>query len=51
MKPRIKKGTLVCSTNSFRYILSKRLVVEVRYTFKKGIVNEKIVDVRQTLLQ
>ena len=51
MRPRIKKGTLVCSTDVIRYILSKRLIVDVKYTFKKGVVNEKIRDIRQTLLQ
>ena len=51
MRVRIKKGTLVASTNTYRHILSKRLIVEVTYTFRKGIVKEKTIDIRQTLSQ
>lgn len=50
MRPRVKSGTLVCSTDPIRYILSKRLIVEVKYTFKRGVVNEKVREIRQTLL-
>ena len=51
MRPRIKKGTLVTSTNKYRHILSKRLIIEVIYTFRNGIVREKTIDVRQTINQ
>lgn len=51
MRPRIKKGILVASTNTYRYIISKRLIIEVTYSFKKGIVREKTIDIRQTINQ
>jgi hypothetical protein len=51
MRPRINRGTLVASTNTYRHILSKRLIVHVEYTFRKGIVKEKTIDIRQTLSQ
>ena len=51
MRPRINRGTLVGSTNRFRAIKAKRLVVEVIWNFKRGIISEKTVDIRQTLLQ
>ncbi len=51
MRPRITKGTLVGSTNPLRKITSKRLVVEVLYNFKKGIVREIPTDVRTSLEQ
>lgn len=51
MRPRIKKGTLVASTNTYRYIISRRLIIEVTYSFRRGIVREKTIDVRQTINQ
>lgn len=51
MRPRVNKGTLVCSTNPFRHIKSKRLIVKVLYNFRKGIVKERIIDVRERLEQ
>jgi hypothetical protein len=51
MRRRILKGTLVASTNSLRHIKSKRLVVEVLYNFRHGIVREKTVSLRQTIEQ
>ena len=49
MRARLNRGTLVASTNRFRHIISKRLIIEVIYSFKRGIVKEKIIDVRQTI--
>lgn len=51
MRPRINKGTLVGSTNRLRAIKARRLVVEVVWNFKKGIISERTVNIRQTLLQ
>lgn len=51
MRPRIQRGTLVASTNSYRRILSKRLIVEVLYTFRRGVVSEEIKEFRQTINQ
>lgn len=51
MRPRISKGTLVASTNSYRHILSKRLIVEVIYDFRRGIIRQRTIDVRTTLNQ
>jgi hypothetical protein len=51
MRPRLSRGTLVASTNSYRHIISKRLIIEVIYTFRKGIVREKTIDIRQTINQ
>lgn len=51
MRPRIRKGTLVGSTNPLRKITSKRLIIEVVYNFRKGIVKEKTIDVRTSLEQ
>jgi hypothetical protein len=51
MRRRILKGTLVASTNSLRHIKSKRLVVEVLYNFRHGIVREKTISTRQTIEQ
>lgn len=51
MRPRINKGTLVASTDKYRHIISKRLIIEVIYSFRKGIVREKTIDVRQTINQ
>lgn len=51
MRPRVNKGTLVCSTNPFRHIKSRRLIVEILYNFRKGIVKERIINVRERLEQ
>ena len=51
MRPRVNKGTLVGSTNPHRRIISKRLIIEVIYSFRKGIVRERTIDVRQTINQ
>lgn len=51
MRPRINRGTLVGSTDRFRAIKARRLIVEVIYSFRKGIVKEKTIDVRQTISQ
>jgi hypothetical protein len=51
MRPRINSGRLVSSTNSYRYMLSRRLIVEVIYNSKHRILSEKILDVRTSLQQ
>jgi len=51
MRRRIYKGTLVGSTNPLRKIKAKRLIVEVLYNFRYGIVTEKTIDVRQNIEQ
>jgi hypothetical protein len=51
MRPRIAKGTLVGSTNPLRKIKARRLVVEVLYNFRNGIVRERTVEIRQTINQ
>lgn len=51
MKPRINKGTLVASTNSYRHILSRRLIIEVIYNFRHGIVKERTIDIRKSIEQ
>jgi len=51
MRPRVNKGTLVASTNTYRHILSSRLIVEVMYTFRRGVVSQKTIDIRQTINQ
>lgn len=51
MRPRVNKGTLVGSTDRFRAIKARRLIVEVIYSFRKGIVREKTIDIRQTIKQ
>ena len=51
MRRRIYKGTLVGSTNPLRKITSRRLVVEVLYNFRHGIVKEKTIDVRTSIEQ
>ena len=51
MRRRISKGTLVGSTNPLRRITSRRLIVEVLYDFRNGIVKEKIIDVRTSIEQ
>jgi len=51
MRRRIYKGTLVFSTNPLRRIVSRRLIVEVLYNFRHGIVKEKTIDVRSSIEQ
>lgn len=51
MRRRIHKGTLVGSTNRLRAIKARRLIVEVLYNFKNGVVKETVVDVRKTIEQ
>ena len=51
MRPRVSRGTLVASTDKYRHIISKRLIIEVIYSFRKGIVIERTIDVRQTINQ
>jgi hypothetical protein len=51
MRPRVNKGILVGSTNPLRRIKAKRLIIEVIYNFRTGIVREKTIDVRQTINQ
>lgn len=51
MRPRVKKGTLVGSTDRFRAIKAKRLIVEVLWTFRRGIVSERTIGTRETINQ
>jgi hypothetical protein len=51
MRRRIFKGTLVSSTNPLGKIKATRLVVEVLYNFRYGIVKEKTISVRETIEQ
>jgi hypothetical protein len=51
MRVRISRGTLVGSTDRFRSIKAKRMIVEVLYSFRRGIVIERTIDVRQTIEQ
>lgn len=51
MRARVSRGTLVGSTNPLRRIKAKRLIIEVIYNFRTGIVREKTIDVRQTINQ
>jgi hypothetical protein len=51
MRRRIYKGTLVGSTDRFREIKSRKMIVEVLYSFRRGIVIEKTIDVRHTIEQ
>lgn len=51
MRPRVNKGVLVGSTNPHRRIISKRLIIEVIYNFRTGIIREKTIDIRQTINQ
>ena len=51
MRRRIQKGTLVGSTNPLRRIKAKRLVVEVLYNFRHGIIRERTIDVRESIEQ
>lgn len=49
MRNRVNKGTLVCSTNPLRKITSKRLIIEVVYNFRNGIIKEKTIDIRKSI--
>lgn len=51
MRPRIARGTLVGSTNPLNRIKARRLIVEVLYNFRTGVVRERTVGVRQTIEQ
>lgn len=51
MRRRIHKGTLVGSTNKLRAIKARRLIVEVLYNFRNGVIKETVVDVRKTIEQ
>jgi len=51
MRTRVNKGTLVASTNSYRHILSKRLIIEVIYNFRNGVVRERTIDIRKSIEQ
>lgn len=51
MRRRIYKGTLVGSTNPLRKIKARRLIVEVLYNFRYGIVTEKTIDIRERIEQ
>lgn len=51
MRRRISRGTLVASTNPLRHIKAKRLIVEVLYNFRKGVVKERTIDVRERIEQ
>jgi hypothetical protein len=51
MRNRINRGTLVGSTNVYKAIKAKRLIVEVLYNFRKGVVKEKTIDVRKSIEQ
>jgi hypothetical protein len=42
---------MVASTNNFTAIRAKRLIVEVLYNFRNGVVRERVVDVRETIQQ
>lgn len=43
MRPRIKKGLLVASSNPIIHMLSKKLVIEIVYTVKHEIVRRNII--------
>jgi hypothetical protein len=51
MRPRLRRGTFVGSTDKFKAIKAKRMIIEVLYNFKTGVVKEKVVNVRETLEQ
>ena len=51
MRRRIYKGTLVSSTDPLRKIKARRLIVEVLYNFRHGIVKERTIDVRTSIEQ
>jgi hypothetical protein len=47
----VYKGTLVGSTDRFKAIKARRLIIEVLYNFRKGIIREKIINTRETIEQ
>jgi hypothetical protein len=51
MRPRIARGTLVGSTNPLNRIKARRLIVEVLYNFRHGVVKERIIDIRERIEQ
>jgi hypothetical protein len=51
MRPRIARGTLVGSTNPLNRIKARRLIVEVLYNFRNGVVRERTLGVRETIEQ
>jgi hypothetical protein len=51
MRPRIAKGTLVGSTNPLNRIRARRLIVEVLYNCRHGVVKERIINVRENIQQ
>jgi hypothetical protein len=51
MRPRITRGTLVGSTNSLNRIKARRMIIEVLYNFRNGVVKERIIDVREKIEQ
>jgi hypothetical protein len=51
MRPRIARGTLVGSTNPLNRIKARRLIVEVLYNFRTGVVRERTLGVRETIEQ
>jgi len=51
MRPRITRGTLVGSTNPLNRIKARRLIVEVLYNFRNGVVKERTVGVRDRIEQ
>jgi hypothetical protein len=51
MRPRIARGTLVGSTNPLNRIKARRLIVEVLYNFRNGVVKERVIDVRERIEQ
>ena len=51
MRPRIARGTLVGSTNPLNRINARRMIIEVLYNFRTGVVKERNVGVRETIEQ
>ena len=51
MRARISRGTLVASTNKFNAIKAKRMIIEVLYNFRYGVVKERIINVRENIQQ
>jgi hypothetical protein len=51
MRPRIARGTLVGSTNPLNRIKARRMIIEVLYNFRTGVVKERKVGVRETIEQ
>lgn len=51
MRPRIARGTLVGSTNPLNRIKARRLIVEVLYNFRTGVVRERTLGVREKIEQ